>query len=119
MNDIIKSATLDCYSDEDTGAGFYTFEGTNMDDEPVTYNFVEQEVIGTDSGTIYDVENRRSVGYHSESGMYIDLSEYPIKEGILKCYWAMKNKGLLSIGVDNGLRKLNSISITKMEQTNG
>lgn len=119
MNDIIKSATLDCYSDEDTGAGFYTFEGTNMDDEAVTYNFVEQEVIGTDSGTIYDIENRRSVGYHSESGMYIDLSEYPIKQGILKCYWAMKNKGLLSIGVDNGLRKLNSISITKMEQTNG
>ena len=107
------------YSDEDVGSGFYTFEGTNPDDEEVTYTFNEVKDISNDEyATIY-AENGQAVGSHSGNTVIFDLTivsdVYPIKEGIVNCYWGMKNKGMLAIGIDNGLRKLNSISIKKVE----
>ena len=111
-----KKLIINSYNYEKHGDGWYVVEGVDDDNNPVKYEFTELENLDDSTACfIYDKTNSEiAVGNHVNDVVSIDLTPYPIKEGTIKCYWGMENKGILSIGLDNGLRKLQSISIKKV-----
>lgn len=107
-----KNLSYNSYSGEKAGTGWYTLK-TNTG---VTYTFQEVENIGVkNSAYIYDEANPSvAIGTHVGTSVSLDLRNYEFSTGTLKCYWGMENEGILSIGVDNGLRKLHSVDVKKV-----
>ena len=55
----------------------------------------------------------RPIGSHVDKIVTFDIEEYDFTTAVLKCYWGMANEGILSIGAQDGLRELESITITR------
>lgn len=107
-----KNLSYNSYSGEKAGTGWYTLET----DTGVVYTFQEVENIGVEnSAYIYDEANPSvAIGTHVGTSVTIDLRNYGFSTATLKCYWGMENEGILSIGADNGLRKLHSVDVQKV-----
>ncbi len=110
----IKSRTFESYLGERPGNGWYELVLDNNPDD--THRLEEIEVVGNeDSCMIYDPENPTvRLGDHVGTKVTIDLSRYNFTTAVLKCYWAMKNEGILTIGAENGLRKLHAVNIKRV-----
>jgi len=113
-----KKITIPSYSNERPGRGWYTLTvPSESEEEPDTvYTFQEIETAGSiTTCEIYDETNpSQPIGYHTEQLVSLDLTNYSFREGIIRCYWGMENEGILSIGAEDGLRKLNSITVRKV-----
>lgn len=111
-----KSLTFDSYSNEKPGSGWYEVIGVDNHNVETTFTLSEIENAGVDnSAAIYGPKNiSEPVGSHIGTIVSLDLSEYDFVSAKIKCYWGMKNEGILSIGTQNGLRKLASVSVKKV-----
>lgn len=107
------SQTISSYRNEKPGSGWYEL----IVDDTTTYTLEEVEVAGnSESCMIYDVDNPTvRIGDHVKETVSFNLSGYlPFTSAVLKCYWGMKNEGILSIGIENGRRKLAGVDISKV-----
>lgn len=114
VNELSKKISISSYSDEKPGTGKYELilpDGT-------IYHFIETEIAGTDvSAMIYCVENPSigEIGNHTEQLVDVNLSLFEwTGDAIFKCYWGMRNEGILSVGINNGMRKLAGISVEEV-----
>ncbi len=126
--DVRRSAlnlTIKSYAGELPGTGWYTLEMKDEYDQPIgTIRFDEIELPGTTkSCSIYYTTNVTTmpIGSHNDTVVSLSLedvitSEFPnFHSGILKCYWGMENEGILSIGIENGLRKLAGVEVKRAQ----
>ena len=110
----VKSRVFDTYRGEKPGNGWYELV---LDNNPDNIKRLEEiEVVGNDdSCMIYDPDNPTvRLGDHIGTKVTIDLSGYDFTTATLRCYWAMKNEGILTIGLENGLRKLHDVNIKRV-----
>ena len=109
----VSKKTFDSYSDEKAGTGWYILE-TN---DGRKMRFEEIEAVGTETSCeIYGVDDSSySVGTHNGNVVSLDFSSIdpPFDSATLKCYWGMINQGILSIGIENGLRELAEVSVKR------
>ena len=112
-----RMMSFDSYSNERPGKGWYELVCDPGTDNEKTYIFEEVETAGsTTSCAIYGEKDVSSaVGSHVDTTVSIEISgEYEFETAILKCYWGMENEGILSIGMENGLRELFAVDVVKV-----
>ena len=117
--------TIKSYAGELPGTGWYTLEMKDEFDQSIgTIRFEEIEQPGsTKSCAIYYTTNVSSLGIGSHNDTIVSMSledvisaDFPnFHSGILKCYWGMENEGMLSIGIENGLRKLTGVEVKRAQ----
>ena len=119
VQSVSKSISWSSYSNEKAGRGKYEFV--------------------LDDGTVYKMEEIEDAGVANSCGIYYWTSEASVKvgthvgtlvgidlglncfdwkgceSGTLKCWWGMENEGILSIGAENGIRRLKGVSVEKVE----
>ena len=123
-----RKITTSSYSNERPGTGWYTltiYKNENGVEKEIVYTFEEIESAGTTiSCYIYNKDNgSEQVGSHVEQLVSLDFTEFfeahsteigDYDHALLQAYWGMENEGILSIGAENGLRKLHSIDVIKV-----
>lgn len=109
--DTDKLVSVESYSDERPGTGWYELELPDGTIEKLE----EIELAGTTTACeIYSSDASVSIGTHVDKLVSIDLSSFSWEgKAKLKCYWGMANEGIISIGAENGLRKLAGITISE------
>ena len=106
------SFTHDTYSGEEMGDGFYIFTTVNGDTE-TTHKFTEFLKIDRSAADIVD-EHGDIVGERSSLGVvtFGDLSRFgPYERATMKCYWGMKDEGILTVGKTAALRQLAEVIV--------
>lgn len=119
-DDVSLPITLQTYADESVAYGFYDIV-FNRDGLTETVRLVELE---TANKSIASIQNENPIDtyvYGNNNGVSqivtlqslnklapIGWTDYSIT---VKCYWAMKNEGILSIGSEAGLRNLESVVV--------
>ena len=120
----LKRDNINAYSGERLGSGYYILTTDVLDEEgnPKKYYFKEYDVAGNDTAClIYDIDRAsEEIGFHSsENIVNYDFEAYEFETATLECFWGMENEGVLSIGIDNGLRKLHGIEVNKVTSKTG
>lgn len=119
-NPVGLSLRLESYAGEEVGGGKYVLYTGKPDSSgnEIIKRFVEVLALGsTDFADIYDEDDMTiKVGERYNNAITLDFSRYEYGDmhggnGILECYWAMKDKGLLTIGIESGIRKLARVVI--------
>ena len=112
----VKKLTFESYLNERPGTGWYELITDPGTEDEHMYRLEEIESAGTTTSCMIFGEKNvaTAIGTHTDNVVSIDLSEYDFDKAILKCYWGMANEGILSIGVENGLRKLAGVSVNKV-----
>lgn len=116
-----SSFQVTSYDGERTGSGWYYATLYDADGKVIgEHHFVEDaEANGT--CYIYDVEDY-SVRLGTHIGNVVSFSlplKYNCATMLVRCYWGMANEGILSIGSENGLRKLEGVSVTRVGSLDG
>ena len=123
-----RKLSISSYSNERPGRGWYTltiYKTIDGIEKKLVYTFEEVESAGTTiSCYIYNKDNgSEEVGSHVEQLVTLDFTNFfynhseeigEYNSALLQCYWGMENEGILSIGAENGLRKLHSIDVLKV-----
>ena len=112
-----RMMSFDSYSNERPGRGWYELICDPNTPNEKTYIFEEVETAGSaTSCAIYGEKDvSQAVGSHIDTTVSIEItSAYEFETAILKCYWGMENEGILSIGMENGLRELASVDVVKV-----
>lgn len=116
-----KNFQVSSYSGERAGRGKYKLKISSSGKE---YLFEEVENAGSanSSGIFYWTEQATiQVGTHVDQlVVFDDLGNSAIdwpenSTAILECWWGMDNEGMLSVGADNGIRKLAGVSVERVE----
>lgn len=116
-----RKFTLESYTNELPGTGWYILECYDDNGNLAnTWRFEEIEEFqenaesSVKSCMIFGPKNTsRPIGSHVDKIVTFDIEEYDFTTAVLKCYWGMANEGILSIGAQDGLRELESITITR------
>ena len=102
---------------EKPGNGFYTLTAEYSEGN-VVYNMNEIPSTDGNSAEIYLDDNNGNyvlVGTHVGTSITFNgLAPYLPGNGLLECYIGMENPGILTIGVENGLRKLHGVEVNRM-----
>lgn len=111
-----RSFTIDSFEGEKPGDGWYLARAKDSDGNVIAeYKFIEDAEANGICG-IYDINNYAySVGSHIGQVVSFNLPEsysYALLE--IECYWGMANEGILAIGSQEGLRKLQSVNIERV-----
>ncbi len=112
-----RMMSFDSYSNERPGRGWYELVCDPGTPNEKTYLFEEVETAGsTTSCAIFGEKDvSQAAGSHIETTVSIEISMlYEFETAILKCYWGMENEGILSIGMENGLRELAGVDVVKV-----
>ena len=121
---------IQAYDGEKQGSGWYIFTVSEVDD-PIYYDdqtavrsIKFEEIESAESETtayIYWNDNQGHsilVGTHVNNTVDIEIPESIVfTNATLECFWGMKNEGLLSIGLGDGLRALHEIDVVKVKTT--
>lgn len=111
------SATIEAFDGEEVGEGEYRLVTNRVDErgKPIVYRFVEYAQLGVDDyATIYDAEvTTRRVGERSRNTITLTFSAYQYESAELQCYWGMKDEGILTIGKQGAIRRLEDVIITR------
>ena len=111
------SATIEAFDGEEVGEGEYRLVTNRVDErgKPIVYRFVEYAQLGVDDyATIYDAEvTTRRVGERSRNTITLTFSAYQYESAELECYWGMKDEGILTIGKQGAIRRLEDVIITR------
>ena len=108
----MNKITFDSYNNENPGTGWYILTTSSGE----VYEFKESINVGSEtSGEIWDLDNlSEPIGNHIDTSVSMDFSRYNFSSATLECYWGMKNEGILSIGAENGIRKLHKIEVKRI-----
>jgi hypothetical protein len=109
-----KSVEIGTYDGEEPGDGKYELITDQVDASGnfITYKFEEQPPLpGSEFSEIIDVSNYTKIGERYQNRVVMSFNSYTFVDATLKCYWGMKDKALLTVGSDNGIRKLHSIMV--------
>ena len=109
------SVQIYSFKDEKPGSGWYELYDK---DGNIIDVFDEVELPGNDiMCQIYARSNTsHSIGTHTEQLVSLDLSGYTwTDKAVLKCYWGMRNEGIISIGAEDGMRKLAGVRVERVE----
>lgn len=120
----LKRDNINAYSGERLGSGYYILTTDVLDEEgnPKKYYFKEYDVAGNNTAClIYDIDRAsEEIGFHSSDNIVdYNFESYEFGTATLECFWGMENEGVLSIGIDNGLRKLHGIEVNKVTSKTG
>ena len=129
-----KEFTIECYDGELPGSGWYIFTVPN--DAPPIYTYIDSQgnvvevrtvrfeeiesANGENSAGIYYIDESTGVavsipvGNRTTKTVSLNLTSFTFSHATLECFWGMKNEGVLSIGIGDGLRKLHGIDVNKV-----
>ena len=111
-----KSAVLGSYEDEELGSGWYELK---LPDDTILKFYEDIDPSNPNLATIYMEDDNRVRGKHEGNLVQIEFSGIEWEgDAILSCYWGMADKGMLAIGVDNGIRRLKGVKITMIMGAN-
>ena len=114
-----RNAQIEAYDGEEIGAGEYLLVTDILDEQgnPKTYRFIEYAQLGTtDYANIYDAENTsHKVGERYKTSVTLNFTAYLYNNATLKCYWGMKDEGILTIGKQGAIRELKDVIVSRSD----
>lgn len=118
------SISITSFEGEEVGEGEYELTLNPGTSSESVHHFAESvSKTNLEYATIYDVNDIQvTVGSRYNNTITFDLSSFAQSgsiNGKLKCYWGMKDKGLLSVGSMSGIRKLQSVLVNGTEIVQG
>jgi len=108
-----KSVVLGSYENEELGSGFYEL----VLPDNTTLRFYEDLEPGNSSvANIYLEGTDEKKGNHTENLVRMDFSGIEWDgDATFKCYWGMEDKGILSIGTKDGIRRLKGVRVNMIQ----